>query len=535
MSKIARNLEFPTDTRGALESLRRRADVSDRADGVDHVDEEKDITTNLAKGIWQRAVPPNAQDFLALGASGQRAAERSRVSPSSAIFLSARTTDRKLSWQDIAAAFKAAEKNEPLNETNITQALVGLGFARDVRHEQNAGCMLFTRGKRTVGIRVFQLGAIRAAELAVAKKSKRKKGAAAFDASKLQPGSLGTYVAGTLVEPHHWRRIVDEFTQTLELARDALVLAGDGKRAPSLPLEFSALKKFIANAKSKKGRLQKAAENAEIRARQEKITSLWTTMLGEGSAPKSVMLQLGGPDGAGKTSSSKYLPKALLAANPSLPRGKRFELRTEGFTKPTEQDKTWQRNGVAEKRGLAAWLSRHVMRGMPKRREILIKDRFIGDYIYEGENTPKRLEEMASDFARYEQLAKSRGVLCFKAILWADQDKQAKTFGKRMGRGAFADALIAELSARGQLTEKIEADLLDVRGKIEAADLVALNNFGPILERYKAFGTAIGAPVIDATNRHSARLQLLDMFYESLVNYRAAWQATDSTIHPQST
>jgi polyphosphate kinase 2 (PPK2 family) len=162
---------------------------------------------------------------------------------------------------------------------------------------------------------------------------------------------------------------------------------------------------------------------------------------------------------------------------------------------------------------------------MPDERTVLFKDRFQpGDFVYVGEHTAERAQQMGREFEAYEQHVVDEGALPFKAILWADTKKQSKTFGKRMARGAFADALISELRDRNTLTPDIEQSLLDVKNKVEAADMKAVVSFDETLARYEQFAAEADGvtpfPVIDATDRHAARLDLMQRFLTALEEHR---------------
>ena len=127
---------------------------------------------------------------------------------------------------------------------------------------------------------------------------------------------------------------------------------------------------------------------------------------------------------------------------------------------------------------------------------------------------------MGAEFEAYEQKIVDEGVMSFKAILWADVDKQAKTFGKRMARGAFAEAILSELERRGPVSDEVRTELDGIANKVEGSDMVAMTTLDETLERYQAFAEAAGGvtpfPVINATDRHAARLDLMERFLGAL-------------------
>ena len=86
-------------------------------------------------------------------------------------------------------------------------------------------------------------------------------------------------------------------------------------------------------------------------------------------------------------------------------------------------------------------------------------------------------------------------------------------------RGALVDAFVEELRARGTLTTAAETELVAVKNKVQNADFVGLARFDAVLPLYRQFAAAIGAPVIDATDRHAARLDLLRRFAATLAEF----------------
>lgn len=520
MAKNKLAFVFPTDDKQALALFHLQADLSDLADGDDDVDESVHLTKAWLKEQLATGRTPTVQE-LADGAAGRDAlmdyAALAADAPAPDVDADG---DAKIGWQDIATAFATLEEQgSELDAANISSALAGLGFERCPALEAASGCLVFERPKRFVGVRLYQLGNIRVAEIAVAKTKKKHK-ADDGDFGGLKRGSSGAYVAGTLIGASFWSELVHSFVKTLSVARSALESAGEGDAVPQIPVEFSAFKALVAAGKDEGKRLEDDQELAEIGALQAKIRQAWLGMLGDGTAPSAVVLQFDGPDGAGKTSSSKYIPSALLSANDDLPEAERWTVRTEIFKAPTQQDKDWMAQDAGASLGLPKWLARHVKRGSPAKREILIKDRFqAGDYVYVGEQTPERLAEMTGQNAKYEEHLAAQGALVFSALLYADSEKQAKTFGKRMARGALVDALIGELQARDELSEERKTKLEEVKAKVQRTDLVGLSRFEQVLPHYRAFSASHGCPIIDATDRHAARLDLLKRFYDALVAY----------------
>lgn len=524
---------FPTSEKDALKLFRLLGDLADLADGDDDVDEGDALTRTWLRQLLASGATPNPAAIERAAAGDGGCAEGGEGAPAASADTDAVAVDEaaSVSWQAVARALKAQESSGPLTAATVASAMATLGLQRAPKREAEAGCLIFGRGRQRVGVRLYQLGSIRVAEIAV---GARKKGGAlesggtilagADDAhdTALVPGGAGTYVAGSIISEAAWDDILDAVLDTLERAQVALADAGKGDAVPELPTSFEAFKAFIAEGKDEDDRAEDQVESAEIGRLQAKIQATWLQLHAEGRAPSAVLLQYDGPDGAGKTSSSKYIPAALSAAQEALDAasGPTWTTRTEIFKAPTDADKAAMAGDAGAPFGLPTWLARHVTRGMPATHEILIKDRYQpGDFVYVGSHDAARCAQMAAENARYEALLAEKNVLIFQAILFADRHKQAKTFGKRMARGVVVDAFMAELRRRGALTAEDEASLVAVKNKVRSADFVGFSRFDEVLPLYRQYAAATGTPVIDATDRHAARLALLERFLAALVGF----------------
>jgi polyphosphate kinase 2 (PPK2 family) len=515
------DFKFPTPSKTTAKAFQLQADLVDRADGKDDVDESEVLDKGFAKDAFARGQTPTVKQ-LAEAAAGRGAAfESSGARQAGPTFIG--HPPAKVGWEAISKALEIAEDGGGLTADRVTAAFTSLGFVRTPENEDKTGCLVFERDGRSIGVRLHQLGVIRVAEVAVEKGKGDNKGAL----EQLEGGDARTFVAGTLIAPKVWEEVVGEFMEVLAEARNALAqasvdpISADDRGAPALPVDFKAFKAFIKSGTDAVQQAEDAQEAAELAALQTQIKDRWVGLVTSGKAPKGLMLQFDGPDGAGKTSSSKYILKALMQANDELPADQRWTPSTEVFKAPTAEDKQWIEDGAGAGTGIAAWQWRHLMRGIPEQREVMIKDRFQpGDFVYVGEPTAERVQKMGAEFEAYERKITDEGVMSFKAILWADVEKQAKTFGKRMARGAFAEAILTELERRGPVTDDVRAALDDIANKVEGSDMVAMTTLEDTLVRYQAFAEAADGvtpfPVINATDRHAARLDLMRRFLAAL-------------------
>ncbi|MBI4818970.1 MAG: hypothetical protein HY791_22050 [Deltaproteobacteria bacterium] len=292
-----------------------------------------------------------------------------------------------------------------------------------------------------------------------------------------------------------------KYDETLEEFGRALEAAG----SKSLPTTLDNLKDFLELGLSKDDRAKERAQDAEIEAALGKIATELKLLEGTKAAPRGVIVYVDGPDGAGKSSTGAIVMKALASAD--------FEIRAEAFKAPT-----------AEERG-QHWLKRFE-RGVPDAGQAVYWDRGpAGDAAY-GQPDSARQKRMARDLAKFEKDLQKQGVLFFKLELFADGDKQAETFGKRIARREIASRITQNLAARGTLDEVKANGLEGIRGKIDADDVSALAKFDEVQARFENFakisGESVGAGpwhLVDASKRHAARLEVISGMRRALAEF----------------
>lgn len=308
----------------------------------------------------------------------------------------------------------------------------------------------------------------------------------------------GVYFGNVVIPKALWKNLQDRF----ELEIQRFVNASKAEGTDVLPDDMDELKAFIAAGQTEEKKAKETEQNAQIAAQLDKLTTQVETLAAQGKAPKGIAVYVAGPDGAGKSSTGAIVMDALEAAG-YAPRG-------ETFKAPTAAERKQH------------WLKR-FMRGVPNKGEVVFWDRGpAGDSVYGGANDTKT-KTMAKEFVGFEKNLADSGVLLVKIELYADRDKQADTFGKRLARKHIAQRLEARLVQRGELTPEKKADLATIAGKIDAADFIAFAKYEAVQDKFMRFvsQTDKNAPwiAVDATKRHAARLDIIDRFSNQLADF----------------
>ena len=298
---------------------------------------------------------------------------------------------------------------------------------------------------------------------------------------------------GTLIPEKLFDRMQERYEKVYEDFRDAF---DDNGKKP-LPTTFDKLKTFIDSGKSGKAQAKEEAQDAEVAAAVGELKTKLEQLAKQGRAPRAVVVYTDGPDGAGKSSTGTIVLEALAASG--------YTTDAVSFKAPTAKERSQH------------WLQRFRDRGVPTGQlEARFWDRGpAGDAVY-GKKTPAEVKVMARELRELERELAKDGVLLFKVHIYADQEKQAETFGKRLGRQSAADVIEAELVKRGKLTPASAAALENIRSKIDGDDLQALVNFDEHQSKFLRFSKAAGYTVVDATKRHAARLEIIEAFVEQL-------------------
>jgi polyphosphate kinase 2 (PPK2 family) len=303
-------------------------------------------------------------------------------------------------------------------------------------------------------------------------------------------------VGGALVSKAVFARMREKYEDVLDDFHDALEEAG--KRP--LPRTFDQLKTFIDGAKSPKAQAAELAEDAEVAAGLDALATRLGALRAEGRAPERVVVYTDGPDGAGKSSTGAILMRALAKAG--------FDTDVAVFKAPSAAEKQQH------------WLQRFRDKGVPPQAgDARFWDRGpAGDAVY-GKKSPAEAKLMAAELRAFEAQLADEGVLLFKAHIFAAPERSAETFGKRLARRTAADELELRLAAKGQLDDPTRAALDNIRSRIDEDDFDALASFPDVQARFLRFSKLADYTVVDATDRHEARLALVDALSSAVEAY----------------
>ncbi len=316
--------------------------------------------------------------------------------------------------------------------------------------------------------------------------------ALAFDVELDAPGheldADAILYRGEVIDPELWKPLKTRYAEEVERFAKALDKRGDD----ALPTDLDALKSFMAAGDTKADKHKDATKDAELDALQAQVIALLADAEAKGTAPKGVIIYMAGPDGAGKTSTGGIASEPFEAAG--------FAPRTEVFKAPTPAERKQH------------WLRRFA-RGFPKPGEIVFWDRGpAGDSVY-GPADDLKTRTMAREFSKLQGKLEADGVLMINVELFADQGKQASTFGKRLARQAIAARIGRTLEARGELTDDAKDGLAAIGAKIDGDDFRAFVAYPEVQAKFARFvaATPKDTPwlMLDATKRHDARLTLL--------------------------
>lgn len=410
-------------------------------------------------------------------ASRTRATSGARPLPKSSPLFAAqalppKAKTAKAAFSDLREALCALKPGADAAE--VRRALAGVGF-RSVGERR--GVAQFARGKTRAELRPFSIGGLPALQLEVTGKNK--------SGTKTKEG---VYFQGTVFSPRHWSALQARYQA--EVGRFVRAVRAD--EGP-LPDDFDELKAFLQRGMSGAELQKREAREAELEQRLGAVSAQLQGMKAAGRAPKGVVVYVAGPDAAGKTSTGGIVMRALEEAG--------YAPGNAVFKAPSAEERAQH------------WLKRFE-RGIPEPGQAVFWDRGpAGDSVY-GPADDAQAQKMGKEMSAFEAELRAQGILLIKVELFADTDKQAATFGKRLARQHIAAKLESGLAAQGHLDPDAVAGLSAIQGKLDGADFEAFERFDEVQGRFLRFVEASSQVepwmVIDATRRHDARLKLIE-------------------------
>lgn len=395
------------------------------------------------------------------------------------------------------AQWKQLERTLGTAQPETLEAAIGaLGTLGFTVHDAKSDRVELRRAGFEVELETTRLGAHPALRLEL--EGPEKKGGPEVDRHAVLMG-------GALIPRKLFARMEEKLGDVLSTFEAAL--EAHGKKP--LPTTFDQLKGFIEGAKTGKAKAKDAVEDAAVQAQLDVLTARLEALQAEGRAPQNIVVYTDGPDGAGKSSTGAIVLQAIAKAG--------YSTDAVSFKAPTAAEREQH------------WLQRFQDRGVPSEpRSARFWDRGpAGDAVY-GPRTAAEVKTMAKEVRALEKSLAADGVLLFKVHIFADAPKQAETFGKRFARQAAADRIEGLLEKRGQLTEPARAALDNIRSKVDGDDLRALVGFDEIQAKFLRFSEQAGYHVVDASDRHAARLAIIAALSADLEAFAAAAPKTKS-------
>jgi polyphosphate kinase 2 (PPK2 family) len=408
--------------------------------------------------------------------------------PSGAVVLPALGRPRVDTFESVWRSLSALTSGAPPTTLEAAVGVLGeLGF--ELRHTDDTRAEL-TRGKFTLAIAQEQLG--REPALRMSLEAPAGNGLVAVAREAVVMGRV-------LLPSDLYAHMKDRHDEVMADFRAAL--ADNGKKP--LPTTFDQLKAFIDGARPAEVRAKDALEDAQIQGRLDAVTDKLEKLRAAGQAPRSIIVYADGPDGTGKTSTGAIVLSAITKAG--------YDTDAVSFKAPTAAEREQH------------WLQRFQDRGVPTGEQTArFWDRGpAGDAVY-GDKTAAEAKKMAGELRALERGLAEQGVLLFKVHVYADQEKQADTFGKRLGRQGAADELEQALAKRGPINDATHAALDNIRSKINGGDIRAMAGYHEVQSNFVRFSKAANYHVVDASHRHEARLSIIDALSRELDAFAAA-------------
>lgn len=315
----------------------------------------------------------------------------------------------------------------------------------------------------------------------------------------------GVLVGGSLMSKAAWQELEGHYRA--ELTRFATAYRQQADK--SLPTSFAGLKALETLGRPVKEQAQREAQQKEIGVRVGNLSRRLQTLRQQGKAPEQILVMFTGPDAAGKSSTGAVIMEALKDAG--------FSVNSTAFRAPTVEESQHPRMWRYEK-------------ALPQKGQAMFWDRGPDDPVYAAKNAGE-FDRMAQENIVFEKnTVAAPGTFVFKVELFANRDKQAAVLGKRLARRFIAQEILDSRGTERTLTADAEGDLRAVASKVDLADFRAFGRYDAVQKRFLRLvsltNDVIPWNVVDATQRHPARLDLLTRFTQELDAYAASREAS---------
>jgi polyphosphate kinase 2 (PPK2 family) len=374
---------------------------------------------------------------------------------------------------------------------------------------------------------------------------------------------------GAFFSKYHFAIMKKKYDQQLELYQSACRLMCSAKQktgeSPIPPTDLLSLKQFLAMGKKTKKIKEAAACEKELKKLEVALTNIIKAKMSEISmhrgavthddaeagrasssdplhsmAPPRIIFYFEGLDCVGKSSTGRLVLAALESAG--------YEVSLRQYNRPAtpeQQARPWMdrfETPFSPEAGPSdlGYQSREDQlqsAGEGEQKDAnykaLVWDRGpAGDFVYGplAKAPEATKQERYQEFLEFDERCMDQNILFCKLLFVADRDSIAKTLGKRLAHSQICKDLHKWLdSSVGRHIDREGLDEIDLH--IDPSDFVAFNSYHNNLHAFTTFArntdtrpqSQLTNPwlVINTSDRHPARVELLTMFSRELERFAA--------------
>jgi len=355
----------------------------------------------------------------------------------------------------------------------------------------------------------------------------------------------GFSYSGAFFSLQEWAALKERFDRELESYSNACKIMNTKKlpsgrrypqetKMPSPPTDLASLKAFIRSGIQTYKQKRKNSRWSEIQVEVKKMAKLVAKFQKDGTAPPQVILYLEGLDCAGKSSTGMLIMQALEECGYSVNIAQHNRPPT-----PEQRKKPWMHRIRFEYPEDMYDKPEDV----PEYASVVWDRGPVGDFVYGtlDQLPPQDKLKKYQEFREYDYRCRQEGVLFFKCFFVAGRDSIAATLGKRLAHKKIARDLRAWLDANSIPHER--QGLEEIELHIDPTDFIAFNayeqnlhKFAEVVRNTDELGTVGDSPpyenpwlVINTTNRHGARLNMMKAFTQQLQRYAKSPAADEKT------
>lgn len=301
-------------------------------------------------------------------------------------------------------------------------------------------------------------------------------------------------------------------------------------KMPAPPTDLASLKAFIRGGRQNFKQHRDNVRWKQIQVEVKQMAKLVNKYQKDDKAPRRVILYLEGLDCAGKSSTGMLICQALEECGYSVALAQHNRPPT-----PEQRAKPWMDRIRFE------YPDDMYEEGQCPDYASLVWDRGpAGDFVYGtlDQLPPQEKLKKYNEFRRYDYNCRQEGVLFFKCFFVSARDTIAATLGKRLAHKQIARDLRVWLDANS--VSHTREGLEEIELHIDPTDFIAFNKYEENLSKFAEFsrntdtiGRVVGDDsskipsdaydnpwlVINTTNRHAARLNMMKAFRRQLERF----------------